>query len=209
MLKYCFDKTNGQLDILNDYFNIFNNPFGKVDLYFDRMDHHIEYSKKKIWAKNNQRQAGLQLHAEQPRLAEKSGVTTGKNIRVRKKGATPAKRFGDISSAQIDDNPMSRTRFEGKESADHSAPVKITTVTLLADQRVEARKPHLLPVEMHILTLTGGLLHAGSTSTTLVSICLHSLNSGILIILFHKRDTNRSSLGLCHALYPFSEICYA
>ena len=87
------------------------------------MDYYIEYSKKTIWTKNNQRQAGLQFYAEQPRFAVTSGVTTGKKVCVRKKGATPADRFGHILSAQIDDNLMSRTRFDDKEPADHSAPV--------------------------------------------------------------------------------------
>ena len=78
-----------------------------MDHYYDRMDSHIEDMKKFINIKNNQRLAGLQLQAQQPCLAVKADVIKDKRTRVRKEDAAPDERFGNISSARVDDDRMS------------------------------------------------------------------------------------------------------
>ena len=72
------------------------------------MDKRIEDINKKINNKSNQRLTRLQLQTQQPRIAVKVDVIKDKKTRICKQYATPDERFGDISSAQVNDSTMSR-----------------------------------------------------------------------------------------------------
>ena len=70
------------------------------------------------------RLAGLHSQAQQLRFVAKADVKQDMKTRARKEDVTVDRKFGDISSARVDDDPMSRTSFG--DSAKPSAPEKIS-----------------------------------------------------------------------------------
>ena len=70
--------------------------------------------------KSNQRPAGLQLQAQQLRLAVGVDIVKDKKPRRRKGVVTPDERWGDISSVRIDGDPMSQTNFGELDQLDCS-----------------------------------------------------------------------------------------
>ena len=103
----------------------------------------------------------LQLQAQQPCLTMKMDIFQDKT-RMPVEGAASDARCGDVSSARIDDDLLSRTSFGDKELTKPSGVVMSSAHAL-----VEAPKPRLSPVEMITPTPAGGSLHAGSASTKL------------------------------------------
>ena len=134
--------------------------------HYDRMKKHIEDTEKEVKIKTNQRLARLQLQAQQPRLVVKADIfQTNKTLVRSKENATPDERLGDILSAWVDDYPMSRPSF-GDPAGPSLPPVK-SIGHALVNEGTEAPKPRLSAGEMRMLTpATGGLLHAGTASTT-------------------------------------------
>ena len=118
----------------------------------------FEESKEKVKNKNNQHPAGLQLQAQQSRLAVKADVFQDKKTRGGKEGIAIDERYGGISSVRVDDL-MSQTSFGDKEFTEPSALTKCNDDALV-DEDAEALKSCLLPVEMRMSIHTGGLLHA-------------------------------------------------
>ena len=99
------------------------NRFDRTTSCFDQKDKRFEESRESIKNKNNQRPAGLQLQAQQPRLAGKADVFQDKKIRDRKEGVASYKRCGDISSVRVD-GPLSQTNFDEEDITEPSALTK-------------------------------------------------------------------------------------
>ena len=72
-------------------------------------------------------------------------------------------KYGDISSALVDDEPMHLTSSGDQESAEPLLASEKGIDDALVDEDAEAPKPHLPPVKVRMLTSTAdGLLLAGS-----------------------------------------------
>ena len=130
---------------------------------FNRIDRHLEELTGNM-SKISQHLAGLQLQAQQPRLAALGKVKHGMKTRAHKEDAATYEKFGDISSARDDGDPMSRTRFG--DSADLSAPENSISDALV-DGSAKAPKPRFSLMEMRKIIPADGLLHIGSASTVL------------------------------------------
>ena len=111
----------------------------------------------------NQRRPGLQHQAQQPRLAVKADVLEDKKTRESREDFVEDGRLGDISSDRVHD-PMRLTSFCDREYIE--PPALPCRDDALVNQGHEVAKPYLLPVEMRKSTPAGGLLHAGSASTS-------------------------------------------
>ena len=116
-------------------------------------------------SKTSQRLAGLQLQAQQPHLTVKADVKEDIKTRARKEDVAANEKFGDISSAWVDDNPMSQTSFG--DSTEPSAPeyiYKYIAVTLWSTKA--PKRQSCVSEGVRTTTPAGGPLHAGSASTT-------------------------------------------
>ena len=74
------------------------------------MDSRLEKLTGKM-RKTNQRLAGLQLQAQQPRLAAKAYFKQDKTTSEKKKYFALDERFENTSSIQVDGDPINQTRF--------------------------------------------------------------------------------------------------
>ena len=111
----------------------------------------------------NQRRAGLQHHAQQPRLVMKTDVLEDKKTRESTEDFAQDRRLGDISSDRVHD-PMRLTSFFGDQ--DYTEPPALPwRADALVNQGQEITKPCLSPVEIRKSTPAGSLLHAGAAST--------------------------------------------
>ena len=117
----------------------------------------------------NQRVAKLQHQVQQPRLATEADVRPDtKTLEHTKSAEVDEEKYGDISSARVDDNPTTLTNFANK--VEPLAPEK-GIGNALVNEGTEAPKTHLPPVEVRMLTSTaGGLVLAGTVFTTLRAI---------------------------------------
>ena len=112
---------------------------------------------------NNQRRAGLQDQAQQPRLTMKADVLEDKKTRESTEDFAQDGRLGDISSDRVHD-PMRLTSFGDQDYTD--PPALPCRDDALVNQGHEVAKPCLSPAGIRKSTSTGSLLHAGATSTT-------------------------------------------
>ena len=110
----------------------------------------------------NQRHAGLQHQAQQPRLAMNADVQEDKTTRESTDFAQDW-RLGDISSDRVDD-PMRLTSFGDQDYTE--PPAFPCRDDVLVNQGHEVAKPCLSPVEIRKSTFAGSLIHAGTTSIT-------------------------------------------
>ena len=107
----------------------------------------------------NQRRAGLQHQAQQPRLAIKADVLDDKKTRESTEDFAQDGRLRDISSDRVHD-PMRLTSFGDKR---HTEPPAIPCRdNALVNQGQEIAKPCLSPLEIRKSTPAGSLLHAGA-----------------------------------------------
>ena len=74
-------------------------------------------------------------------------------------------KYGDISSARVDDDIMRFISFGDQKLTEPSVAFTVSNHGALVDDGAEAPKPRRLPVKMRMLTPTSGLLHTGSAST--------------------------------------------
>ena len=81
------------------------------------------------------------------------------------------KKYGDILSARVDDDPMRFISFGDQEFIELSTDTEKVIGDALVDEGAEAPKPCLLPVEVRRLIFAAdGLLPTCSTSKTLRAI---------------------------------------
>ena len=112
----------------------------------------------------NQRLAGLEHEARQPRLATKADVEPDTKTCKRTEDASAAERVKN-SSARVDDGATSLTIFG--MIAEPPAPEKCID-DVLVSRGTEAPKPDLPLMEVRILSsAAGGLLPASAASTTM------------------------------------------
>ena len=117
--------------------------------------------------RNNQCLAGMQHQAQQLRLVAEADIKQDTKTRKRMEGAAAdAENNGNISSVQVDDDPMHLTRFGNQEFTEPPQASVKNIDDALVDKRAEAPKPHLPPVVVRILAPCG-LRHAGSVCATL------------------------------------------
>ena len=110
----------------------------------------------------NQRRAGLQHQAQQPRLGMKADVLEDKKTRESTEDFLQDGRLGYISSDRVHD-PMRLTSFGDQ---DYTEPLALPCRDdALVNQGHEVAKPCFSPVEMRKSTSGGSLLHAGTAST--------------------------------------------
>ena len=115
--------------------------------------------------KNNQRLAGLQHLAQQPRLATEADVETNTKTRKCTEGAaTDRAKHGDTSSTRVEDGPTSQTSF-GDDIKPPDLP--ICRDDALVSEGAGAPKPCLSPGEVCMSKPTGGLQLASTASTTI------------------------------------------
>ena len=110
----------------------------------------------------NQRRAGLQHQAQQPRLAMKADVLEDKKTRKSTEDFAQDGRLGDISSGRVHD-PMRLTCFGDQDYTE--PPALPCRDDAPVNQDHEVAKPCLSPVEMRKSTSVRSLLHAGTAST--------------------------------------------
>ena len=143
----------------------------ELDKYFDRKRGHIDqrFENMEKENKNNQRLAGLQHQAQQPRLATEADVKPDTKTFERTEGAErDEEKFEDILSALVDDDPPSCTSLGN--IAEPLAPEK-SIGDALVNEGAEAPKPYFSPVKVRMLTFTAcGLQHASSAPATLRTI---------------------------------------
>ena len=140
-----------------------------IDKSFDKGTSHfglkLEYPKN-----TNQRLAGLEHGARQPRLATEADLEADKMNRKRTEGAAAADRAKHIwdtyFARRVDDDPTSLTIF------DKIAELPMAPEKCIGDALVnKGAKPHLPPVEVRMLSsATGGLLPAGTASIAIRTI---------------------------------------
>ena len=121
----------------------------------------------------SQRLAGLQHEGRQPRLASGADAKPGiKTRRQTEEAAVDRVKNGDSSSSRVDDGPTSLTEF-GMIAEPFSMTLEKCIGDALINEGAQAPKPHLPPVEVRMLLLAaGGLLPAGTASTTMRTIFL-------------------------------------
>ena len=78
--------------------------------------------------------------------------------------AADNEKYGDISSARVNDDPMRLTSFDDQETTEPPALSECSDDALV-DECLEALKPRLSSVKMRKSTPSGGLQDAGSAST--------------------------------------------
>ena len=110
----------------------------------------------------NQRRAGLQYQAQQPRLGMEADVLEDKKTGESTENFAENGRLGDISSDRVSD-PMRWTSFGDQGYTE--PPALPCRDDALANQGHEVAKPCFSPVEMRKSTSAGSLLHAGAGST--------------------------------------------
>ena len=110
----------------------------------------------------NQRHAGLQHQAQQPRLATKADAQDDKKTRESTEDFAQDRRLGDISSDRVHD-PMRLTSFGDQDYTE--PPALPCRDDALINQGHEVAKPCLSPEEIRKSTSAGSLIHAGATST--------------------------------------------
>ena len=153
------------LRVLKRDFEEMKNRFDRMKNHFAQQNKWFEELKEGTKNQNSQRLAGLQLQAQQPRLAAKADVKQDKNTHDRKKGVAPDERYRDLSSVRIAD-PMSQASFGDEEFTEPSALTKCSDGALV-DEGTKAPKPRLSFGEKRTSTHVGGVLQAGLASTTL------------------------------------------
>ena len=138
---------------------------------FDSKDKYLE-KLTRMMKRTNQRLAGLQRKAQQPRLVAEADVKLDIKTRERVEGAAADdEKYGEISSARVDDDPMRLTSFGDQEFTEPSLAPEKDIGDVPVDEGAEAPKPHLPPVEMRMLISTAsGLLLTGTASTTLRTV---------------------------------------
>ena len=135
--------------------------FEKLDKLLVRRGNKLDDMVKET-RNTNQRRAGLQHQAQQPRLAMKADVLEDKKTRESTEDSAQDGRLGDISSDRVHD-PMRLTSFGDQDYT--KPPALPRRDDALVNQGHEVAKPCLSPVEMRKSTPAGSLLHAGAAST--------------------------------------------
>ena len=140
-----------------------SNHFERMTSHFDQNDKTFGEFKEKN--SNNQHLTGPQHETQKPRLAVKADVNLDMKTQERMEGtAADDEKYGDISSARVDDDLMRLISFGGQNLTEPSVAFTVSNDGALVVEGVEAPKPRLLPVKMRMLTPTSGLLHTGSAS---------------------------------------------
>ena len=113
--------------------------------------------------RTNQRLAGLEQEARQPRLATEADVLTDTNTRKRMEDtvAVPAKHGNSCSATRAQAGPTSSTNFGMKAEP----PALPRRDDVLVDKGDAVPKPCLSPVEMRKPIAAGDLLSTGKAST--------------------------------------------
>ena len=133
-----------------DLYRIIKERFDRSDKQFDELAENIRVT--------NQRLAGLEHEARQPRLAKETDVEPDTKTRKRTENAAAhrAKHGNRSSSARVDHDLMRLTSL-ADDSTEPPAPEKSIGNTLV-DEGAEVPKPCLSPVEMRTPTAAGGLI---------------------------------------------------
>ena len=114
-----------------------------------------------------QRLAGLKQAARQPRLAMETNVPSSTKTSERTEGAAAAvqvKHGENCFANHVDPDLMCLTSF-GDDSTGPAA-LPYSRDNALVGNGAAVPKSCISPVEMHVLTAAGGLLPAGTASTT-------------------------------------------
>ena len=137
-----------------------------IEKIFDRLDRKLDELADEMRA-TKQRFAGLGQVAPQPRLAMEADVPSDKKTRERTEGAAAAvqAKHGDsCSEKRVQDGSTSSTSFDDNVIEPPALPCSRDDA--LIDNDVAAPKSCLSLLEMRTPTAAGGLLPAGTASTT-------------------------------------------
>ena len=156
------DSMSAFLTVMLKKFEEVNMQFEKLDKLRVRRGNKLDDIAKEI-QNTNQRRAGLQHQAQQPRLAMKADVQEDKKTRESTEDFAQDGRLGDISSHRVHD-PMHLTSFGDQDYTEPSA-LPCRDDALVNQGQEMAKKPCLSPVEIRKSTPAGSLLHAGEAST--------------------------------------------
>ena len=154
--------------LMSEFLTIMLKNFEEVNMQFEKLNKLLVRRGNKLddmvkeTRNTNQRRAGLQHQAQQPRLAMNADVLENKKTRESTEDFAQDGRLGDTSSDQVHD-PMRLIIFGDQDYTEPPAlPCRDDT---LINQGHEVAKPCLSPVEMRKSTPAGSLLHAGAVST--------------------------------------------
>ena len=148
-------------DPMSEFLTVLLEKFDEVNMQFEKLDKLLVGTGNKLddmvkETRNvNQRRAGLQHQAQQPRLAMKADALEDKKTRESTEDFAQDGRLGDITSDRVHD-PMRLTSFGDQGYTEPPAlPCKNDALV----------KPCLPFVEMRKSTPSGSLLHAGAASS--------------------------------------------
>ena len=151
-----------RLESLNVMLKIIDRINMKMDNLLAKGEFKFEDMKEEA-LNTNQRHAGLQHQAQQPRLAMKADVQEDKKTRKSTEDFAQDRRLGDISSDRVHD-PMRLTSFGDQDC--NEPPALHCRDDALVNQGHEVAKPCLSPEEIRKSTSAGSLIHASATCTT-------------------------------------------
>ena len=140
---------------LNKYFDDLKKNMDRTSETADRMLRAID-----------QRLAGAEHNARQPRLATEADLPTDKKTRKRAKDAAAdqAKQGDNCFAKRVDTDPMMCLTSFGDDSTEPPA-LPCCRDSAMVDKGAAAPKLCLSPVEIHTLTAAGGLRTAAIAST--------------------------------------------
>ena len=182
--------TKGELcqviyEALDKYFN-------ELKKSLDRMSETID----RILRVTDQRLAGLEQDARQPRLATEADVLTDSKTRKRTEDAAAdrAKHGNSCSAKKVDPNPMFLTTFGDDSTKPAALPYRDDA---MFDKGAAAPKPCLLPVEIRTPTAASGLLPVDIAYTAMRTIFFRPLFSWSL-----GKETKKSNSRTNNQLPP-------
>ena len=147
-------------DPMSEFLTIMRKKFEEVNIQFEKLDKLLVKRGNKLddmvneTPNTNQRRAGLQHQAQQPRLAMKADVLEDKKTRESTEDFAQDGRLEYISSDRVHD-PMRLTSFGEQDYTE--PPALPCRDDALVNQGQEVAKPCLSPVEMRKSTPAGGL----------------------------------------------------
>ena len=131
----------------------------ELNKYFDRKTSHFDpsFDESKEKNKNNQRLAGLQYQAQQPNLPVEADIKPDtKTQKLLEGAAADDDKYGDTSSARVDDDSIRLTSFGDQEFSNPLLAPKKSIGDALANEGAAVPKPHFPPVEVSMLTSAAG-----------------------------------------------------
>ena len=157
------DEFESREPTMADFYRMVKELFDKSDRKLDELTEEMRGTKQRL--------ASLEQDAQQPRLPIEADVksdTKTRNRSMENTVADQAKHEVSCSASQVDPDQMCLTSF-GDDSTGPPALPCSRNATLI-DKGAAAPKPCLSPMEMRTLTVTCGLLSAGTASTATMTI---------------------------------------